>query len=528
MENLQELAANLGISKTYLSQGSDSLRARNNLMKTLISERRMPREPWNDQTIEYLLQQLSIMDSNNFLNNSGLGEREGRVFSPLVHRRHFGLSHGIGRSGDISEVQPKAVGSSVLYKLVNHMLLHALHISGMAAMQRCLMVPLATGMTLALCMQTLKKPEHKYVIWSRIDQKSCFKSISAAGLIPLVVETVLIGDALETDIAGIRSLLQQYGAEVACVLSTTSCFTPRCPDKVDEIATLCQEFEVSHVINNAYGMQCARITRLITRAVSIGGRVDFVVQSCDKNLLVPVGGAVIASPVQERISQVAKLYPGRASSAPILDVFITLLSMGESGYRHLLEERNRLFPILVDGLNEVAKEFGERVLMVPNNSISFGITLNTVKNSSVDPTFFGSLLFQRSVSGARVINPANAGATINGIKFPNFGAHYNGYPEHYMTAACAIGLNEPEIALFLLRLRKCFLEIQKKYTTPTAVAISADTATADVSATAASASDSPAPRALSSTWIEAYTPKQRPKKVKKAGVQTDKIVEEKK
>jgi O-phospho-L-seryl-tRNASec:L-selenocysteinyl-tRNA synthase len=42
------------------------------------------------------------MDTNNFINKSGVGEREGRVYSGIVFRRHFGLSHGIGRSGEIS------------------------------------------------------------------------------------------------------------------------------------------------------------------------------------------------------------------------------------------------------------------------------------------------------------------------------------------------------------------------------------------------------------------------------------------
>jgi O-phosphoseryl-tRNA(Sec) selenium transferase, SepSecS len=48
-----------------------------------------------------------MMDSNNFRSNAGVGEREGRVACPLVRRRHFGLAHGIGRSGDISAEQPK-------------------------------------------------------------------------------------------------------------------------------------------------------------------------------------------------------------------------------------------------------------------------------------------------------------------------------------------------------------------------------------------------------------------------------------
>jgi O-phospho-L-seryl-tRNASec:L-selenocysteinyl-tRNA synthase len=70
------------------------------------------------------------MDSNNFTEGCGLGEREGRVFSNIVARRNYHFSHGIGRSGDLTEVQPKAVGSSVLNKLTNELSLELLKLSG--------------------------------------------------------------------------------------------------------------------------------------------------------------------------------------------------------------------------------------------------------------------------------------------------------------------------------------------------------------------------------------------------------------
>ena len=40
------------------------------------------------------------------------------------------LSHGIGRSGDIAAVQPKAAGSSLLMKLTNSMVLDAIKLAG--------------------------------------------------------------------------------------------------------------------------------------------------------------------------------------------------------------------------------------------------------------------------------------------------------------------------------------------------------------------------------------------------------------
>uniref|UniRef100_A0A673KYQ0 O-phosphoseryl-tRNA(Sec) selenium transferase n=1 Tax=Sinocyclocheilus rhinocerous TaxID=307959 RepID=A0A673KYQ0_9TELE len=70
------------------------------------------------------------MDSNNFLGNCGVGEREGRVASGLVARRHYRLIHGIGRSGDIAAVQPKAAGSSLLNKITNSVVLDVLRFTG--------------------------------------------------------------------------------------------------------------------------------------------------------------------------------------------------------------------------------------------------------------------------------------------------------------------------------------------------------------------------------------------------------------
>lgn len=59
------------------------------------------------------------MDSNNFADAAGVGEREGRIYAPLVAERSYGLAHGMGRSGNLIGAQPKAAGSSLLVKLAN-------------------------------------------------------------------------------------------------------------------------------------------------------------------------------------------------------------------------------------------------------------------------------------------------------------------------------------------------------------------------------------------------------------------------
>ena len=53
--------------------------------------------------------------------------------------------------------------------------------------------------------------------------------------------------------------------------------------------------------------------------------------------MVPVGGSIIYGNNELLIKKISENYPGRASSAPIVDIFITLLSMGRSGLYELLK-----------------------------------------------------------------------------------------------------------------------------------------------------------------------------------------------
>lgn len=470
-----EMEASRLVKSTYVKQGLQSLQQRKKLLQNLLIHKNLPPVGLDDAVIEFILSELASMDSNNFSSNSGVGEREGRVFSSLVARRHYYFSHGIGRSGDIAEVQPKAAGSSIMYKLTRELVGHALHISGFSPAlikDVPLVLPLATGMSLSLCLIALKNqhPEAEYVIWPRIDQKSCFKSIQTAGLKPLVVENKLSTEdgSMRTDVSAVRALMEFHGNRVLCVLSTTSCFAPRQPDLVDEIAKLCQDFNVGHVINNAYGVQCPIIVKLINRAVAVG-RVDAIVQSTDKNFMVPVGGAIVTSPASTGfLKELSALYPGRASAAPIMDIFVTLLSMGEEGYKGLLDTRLKLLESFKARLTDFATSHGEVVLASPSNSISIGISLRTLDalqenqgetNSVNRTTFFGSMLFQRNISGCRVVSKSTKVTTINNCTFIGWGSHSNVYPTSYFTAACSIGLTAGEIDTFLSRLEKSFAKV---------------------------------------------------------------------
>ncbi len=103
------------------------------------------------------------------------------------------------------------------------------------------------------------------------------------------------------------------------------------------------------------------------------GRVDVVVQSTDKNFMVPVGGAIIAGFDENIIENISKSYPGRASASQSIDLLITLLSMGSNGYKNLLKQRKECFEYLKVELNKLALNYDERVLNTPNNPISIGM-----------------------------------------------------------------------------------------------------------------------------------------------------------
>ncbi|RZF43016.1 hypothetical protein LSTR_LSTR014134 [Laodelphax striatellus] len=72
------------IPATYLQQAASSKKARENLIRVLIEQRKWPEEGWDDATIELFLADLAQMDSNNFPGNCGIGEREARFASGLL------------------------------------------------------------------------------------------------------------------------------------------------------------------------------------------------------------------------------------------------------------------------------------------------------------------------------------------------------------------------------------------------------------------------------------------------------------
>lgn len=87
------------------------------------------------------------------------------------------------------------------------------------------------------------------------------------GLQPIVIETVVQGEELRTDVAALETQMATLGSDnIVCVLSTTSCFAPRAADSLEQIAVLCSRYNIPHLVNNAYGLQSTRLMHLIQEA----------------------------------------------------------------------------------------------------------------------------------------------------------------------------------------------------------------------------------------------------------------------
>ncbi|CAI2355008.1 unnamed protein product [Caenorhabditis sp. 36 PRJEB53466] len=435
----------------------------NKLLNSLWEKKKIPEEGWSEHTLDLFLSWLSSHDTNNRVDMIpvGAGEREGRVLTPLVQRLHSNLTHGIGRSGNLLEIQPKALGSSMLACLSNEFAKHALHLLGLHEVKACVVVPLCTGMSLSLCMTSWRRrrPNARYVVWLRIDQKSSLKSIYHAGFEPIIVEPQRDHDALITDVETVNRIVEQRADELLCVMTTTSCFAPRSPDNIEAISAICAAHDVPHLVNNAYGLQSEETVRKIAAAHECG-RVDALVQSLDKNFQVPVGGALIAAFKQSHVQAIAQAYPGRASSVPSRDLVLTLLFQGQASFLEPFQKQKQMFLKMRRKLNSFAENIGECVYAVPENEISLAMTLSTIPPTK--QTLFGSVLFARGITGARVVTSTPSKTSIEGCEFVNFGSHTADQHGGYLNIACAIGMTEHELEELFTRLASSYAKFVRQ------------------------------------------------------------------
>eukprot|EP01071_Lankesteria_metandrocarpae_P003670 Lankesteria_metandrocarpae@DN3109_c1_g1_i2.p1 len=214
-------------------------------------------------------------------------------------------------------------------------------------------------------------------------------------------------------------------------------------------------------------------------------RLDFVVQSTDKNFMVPVGGSVVASPHTHLIEGLSESYPGRASASPTIDLLLTLLQMGADEFTARRDERCLLAVWFASELRKRAVEWGHRLLETPKNTISFAVCLTgvtelpgvaehwdtggslpAVEAHNKTLTGIGSSLYHKRCSGARVVlsssvhdmNPRSVGQQT----FRNYGSHADFYPHSYLTLAVAIGASRKELETVLQKTEAILKDLKNR------------------------------------------------------------------
>ncbi|MCW4006447.1 MAG: O-phosphoseryl-tRNA(Sec) selenium transferase [Candidatus Bathyarchaeota archaeon] len=390
------------VPKSILDRGLTILGTEQRPIKLLFEQRRVPQEGWKDSQIETLLNLLATMDSDKDSKAAFVGEREGRVASPAVSKLSGGFHHGVGRSGNLTKAQPKAAGGSLMYFFANKLATDAIKRFGVPNIKRAEVFPMATGMTLALILCAARnQTKGKEVVYPQLDHKTPLKAIALAGLQPKTVKGEIQGDAVNVSAQEVEKAVDE---NTAAILSTTTFFSPREPDRIKEIARIAQEKQVPHIINNSFGVQSREIMKLIRGAVD-AGRVDAIIQSTDKNFLTPVGGAIVASPNEEFLEEVSGAYAGRATAAPIVQFLAAMLSVGLDGYEALRTQQEKNRKLLEAALKEVAQKHSQRILDV-YNPISVAMTLQ-----GRDAKKIGKALYTARVYGARALEPTDFGVS---------------------------------------------------------------------------------------------------------------------
>ena len=421
-------------------------------MKTLFEQRNVPQKPWSEGQIEFLLQMLSNMDTDKDDKASRVGEREARIASSLHLKTSSGFCHGIGRSGFLTAPQPKAPGGSIMYELSNYLALNFLRKFGLPNIKKAIVVPQCTGMSLALCLGALRPNWNKKelinkrtVIVPQIDHKSLIKAINLMGMRIKTVEGKIFGDAVRIPIEDIEASLD---SDCFAVISLTSFFPPREHDDIKEISKFAKKNDLVHIVINAYGVQSPEWMKLIRVGID-AGRVDAIIQSTDKNVLTPVGGAIIASPSEEIINKISQAYAGRASAAPIVNFLISMLSLGIEGYQKLLREQQHNRKLLESKLKGVAEKINEKILDV-FNPVAVAVSLNNLKKEQLFA--LGGALYNLRVTGPRVYNPEES----------VFGTCSTKYITPYIVMNAAIGATSEDIISAVERFEKAYDQITQK------------------------------------------------------------------
>ncbi|MCS3901442.1 O-phosphoseryl-tRNA(Sec) selenium transferase [Methanococcus voltae] len=441
-------------------------------IENILNQRKMPKKGLSDEKIELLLTFLSNMDTDKDPKAIRVGEREARISSEIHKKLSSNFCHGIGRSGNLVDPQPKAPGASAMYALTNKLLESFL--KNLNVNVNALATPVSTGMSIALCLSALKrgflvenvnknvnknkdtkiatnittnitkKQYSKYdganvVIYPYASHKSPIKSTSFAGMRMRFVETQLSDrdDCVEIPVEDIISATEKElkAGNNPVILSTLTFFPPRRGDDIEEISKYCLENNIPHIINGAYAIQNHKYLDKLKKALKY--RVDAIVSSTDKNLMTPIGGGIIYSKNKDFLREVSLTYPGRASATPIVNTFVSLLSLGMDKYTQLMKEQVITKNLLDDLLIDLANKTGNTKLNV-DSPIASCIT------TQKDPVDVSAKLYNLRITGPRGIKTTD-----------HFGNCYmQNYKYNYVVMNASIGVKESDVNNAVDRLSK--------------------------------------------------------------------------
>ena len=431
-------------------------------IEDIFNHRVIPKKAMSEEEIELFLKLLSLMDTDKDPKSIRIGEREARTSSNIHHKLVSGFCHGVGRSGNLIDPQPKAPGASVMYSLTNNILTSFLKKLGLNV--SAIATPVATGMSISLCLSALRK---KYgcntVIYPYAAHKSPIKAVSFSGLKMRLVETVLSEDceSVYVPVEDIENAIKKeinindknknsncdvYNIKyninldnkkenMPCVLSTLTFFPPRKSDDIVEIAKICEEYDIPHIINGAYAIQNQYYIDKLKKAFKY--RVDAVISSSDKNLLTPIGGGIIYSKDKEFINEISKTYPGRACATPIVNTIVSLLSIGINQYKELMKQQKESRKLLYDLLTELANDTNNKVL---NNDSPLSICITTNSN----PVEIAGKLYNLRITGPRGVRSSD--------RFEN--CYLGNFPYDYVVMNAAIGIKNKDIINAVDKLKK--------------------------------------------------------------------------
>ncbi len=463
-KNFFKKFAHLGVPDHMLSRSSIGFQAHWKFITNILDQRSLPEDPWDEPKIKQLLTLLNYIDSDKDPGSIRIGEREGRIATPYLGDLCANFCHGVGRSGNLTAAQPKAAGASLMQNLTNKLVLSLITSVGIPNLKGALTVPMGTGMSIALalrgCLNHFGVDIHRHpdILMTQVDHNSPHKGIEFIGG---QIQTIpgkfgrnhYAEEGVFVDIEDLQQVYESRRNSVSAIVSNSAFFAPRVPDNLKQIAKFAQEHNLIHIINNAYGIQSKKISTLIRKAID-AGRVDAIIQSTDKCFMTPVGGAVITSPREEIITSISQAYAGRASASPVVQLLVSLLSMGKSGYRKRMEEqlKNRL--LLDQQMLSLANSHHER-LITCNNPVSCAMTLSQLNSDQI--TKLGGFLYNMRVTGPRVVNIHQSEFGTCTTKDQMMDAAI----DSYIVMNAAIGVDPIHISEAIIRLDKAFSQLDE-------------------------------------------------------------------